>query len=370
MEREEHRADFFHPRSHGAPCGPRASLGLLVWVGAGLGGLSACDPGPGDAPDPRGPAAEAPAVDHHLHVWSDDAVEALLEIQDVVGQTLVAEGDGALTGERVVAALDSAGIERGVVHSVAYFFGFPEVNFSDEEARVRRENDWVAEQVAAHRDRLVGFCGMNPLAPYALREVERCAGLGGIVGIKLHLANSDVNLRNPEHLERLGAVFEWADEVGLALAVHLRTRRPEYGGEDVTAFFAGVLSRAPTVPVQVAHLGGWGGFDEPTALAIQTFNVLLRDPDTDPAGRLFFDMAAAPIPRERAGDDPQLQGQVETVNRQVAEAIRILGVDRVLFGSDYPARSVAEAATNLRDELGLDPDEIRAIFSNRAPYLP
>jgi uncharacterized protein len=337
----------------------------LAGAAAALLVLASCDPAP-----ERVPFLEAPAADHHLHVWSDDAVSALLEIQEVVGQTLVAEGDGAITGGEAVAALDSAGVAMGAVLSVGYFFGFPGVDFPEQEARVRAENDWVSEQVAAHPDRLVGFCGMNPLAPYALDEVERCAGLPGMVGIKLHLANSDVDLRNRAHLDRLGALFQRAEEVELALVVHMRTRRPDYGGEDVVGFAEAVLSRAPTVPVQIAHLGGWGGFDEPTASAVQAFNVLLREPETDPAGRLLFDMAAASVPLERAGNDPELVEQVETMNAQVAEAIRILGVERVLFGSDRPARSVSEAAVNLGEELGLDPDEIQVIFSNRAPYLP
>ena len=327
--------------------------------------LASCDPAP-----ERLPFLEAPAADHHLHIWSDDAVSALLEIQEVVGQTLVAEGDGAITGDEAVAALDSAEVAMGAVLSVAYFFGFPEVDFHDEEARVRAENEWVAEQVAAHPDRLVGFCGMNPLAPYALDEAERCAGLPGMAGIKLHFANSNVDLRNPGHLERLGTLFQRAEELGLALVVHMRTRRPDYGGEDVVHFAEEVLSRAPTVPVQIAHLGGWGGFDEPTAMAVQAFNLLLREPQTDPAGRLVFDMAAAPVPRSRAEDDPELVEQVETINAQVAEAIRILGVERVLFGSDRPARSVSGTVANLREEVGLDPEEIQVIFTNRAPYLP
>jgi len=96
----------------------------------------------------------------------------------------------------VLAALDSAGVARAAVLSSAYLFGMPDVGFENQQASVMAENDYVSREVAKHRERLVGFCSVNPLAEYAMSEVTRCSTLPGMVGLKLHFANSDVDLRN------------------------------------------------------------------------------------------------------------------------------------------------------------------------------
>ncbi|HEX8903777.1 MAG TPA: amidohydrolase family protein, partial [Longimicrobiaceae bacterium] len=100
--------------------------------------------------------------------------------------------------DSLVKLLDAAGIRRGVVLSLAYLFASPFFPTTpDEQERVRAENDWTAAQVARYPDRLVGFCSVNPLKDYAIQEIERCARLPRMRGLKLHFANSGVNVLNP-----------------------------------------------------------------------------------------------------------------------------------------------------------------------------
>jgi predicted TIM-barrel fold metal-dependent hydrolase len=108
--------------------------------------------------------------------------------------------------------LAAAGTRRALVLSVAYQFGNPNRPVvEDEYTKVRAENDWTSKQVAPFPDRLRGFCGFNPLRQYALRELSRCAGDPHLrYGIKLHFGNSDVNLDDPEHVEKLRRVFREA----------------------------------------------------------------------------------------------------------------------------------------------------------------
>jgi hypothetical protein len=79
-------------------------------------------------------------------------------------------GGSALTADRLIQQLDSAGIKRAMVLSEAYWYGsalMPGVDRSlsiaAEHATVRTENDRVAHQVAKYPGRLVAFCGVNPL---------------------------------------------------------------------------------------------------------------------------------------------------------------------------------------------------------------
>jgi ketosteroid isomerase-like protein len=79
----------------------------------------------------------------------------------------------ALSVERLIQELDAAGIKKAAVLSVAYWFGRPIWKIENEYAKVKAENDWVAEQVSKYPDRLVAFCSFNPLKDYALEEIGR-----------------------------------------------------------------------------------------------------------------------------------------------------------------------------------------------------
>jgi len=128
--------------------------------------------------------------------------------------------------EQLVAQLDSARIQRALVLSVAYWFGSElmpgvdrDLTLSDEHARVRAENDWVASQAARYPDRLVSFCSVNPLKVYALEEIQRCGRHSVVRGLKLHLANSGVDLRKRADVEQLRRVFRTANEANLPIVV-------------------------------------------------------------------------------------------------------------------------------------------------------
>jgi len=104
-----------------------------------------------------------PIVDYHQHLFSP-AVTKLSPALETI------------TAKELVALLDSAGIRRALVLSVAYQFGNPNRPPIDNEyAMVKAENDWTSWQVARFPDRLRGFCGVNPLKDYAIAEVTRCA---------------------------------------------------------------------------------------------------------------------------------------------------------------------------------------------------
>lgn len=92
------------------------------------------------------------------------------------------------TAKHLIAHLDAEGIKRAVVLSTAYWYGRGAETKStpDEYAQVRRENDWVAQQVARYPARLVGFCSFNPLKNYAIEELNRCANSGRLQKTLLH----------------------------------------------------------------------------------------------------------------------------------------------------------------------------------------
>jgi predicted TIM-barrel fold metal-dependent hydrolase len=309
-----------------------------------------------------------PAVEHHAHVRSEAARDVLIDIQKAVGEEVIDESAGGVTAADLIAALDSARVDRAQVLSVAYFFGFPDVEIDNREMGVRAENDYVAEQVALFPERLAGACSLNPLSDYAVDEVERCADDPRLVGLKLHFANSDVDLRDPGHVARVASVFRAAGDHELPVLVHMRTRAPDYGARDVEAFIHEVLSQAPTLPVQIAHMAGWGGYDDATDEALVTFIEAFRSGALD--RELYtFDLAAVVIPPERAEPDTARVRQVTEANALLSGRIQELGPDRVLFATDWDVLPVGGYAEAVRETLTLSEAELADIMDNVGPFF-
>jgi len=307
---------------------------------------------------PFGRLVAAPSVDHHQHLFSP-AIIALLAPPP--GPDQLRE----LPVQALIAHLDAAGIRRATVLSVAYMFGSPARRVEDEYAKVKAENDWTAAQAGQYPDRLRAYCGFNPLKDYALRELERCAAHPGLRhGIKLHLGNSDVQLDKPEHIARLQDVFRAANRHRMAIVLHLRAsvslKRP-YGEAQARAFLEQLMPLATDIPVQVAHFAGTGpGYVDPPAnevMRVFAEAAARKDPHTR---NLYFDVSSIATP-DIAPEHA----------RELVARIRMVGVDRILYGSDAatPGRLAPREAWAAFSALPLTPSELRRIAANTIPIV-
>ncbi|HVF18093.1 MAG TPA: amidohydrolase family protein [Steroidobacteraceae bacterium] len=301
------------------------------------------------APESKREKLAAPVGTYHQHLISP-AIGTLWQVPD------------RLDAEQLIQQLDDAGIRTAAVLSVAHAYGDDRRQIPDEYAQVRAENDWTQQQVARWPQRLVGFCGVSPLKSYALEELERCAKLPNMRGLKLHLGNSGVELRKPEHVERLGAIFEAAQAHKLSIAIHMKTRTGlPYGREDATIFLNKVVSRAPNTPIQIAHLAGAGpGYQDfiDDALSVFVAAIQARDPHTR---NLFFDVTTVAT-RETTAENGAL----------IARRIRELGPNRILFGADHSLSgnpAPGEAWRIFRTMIPLTPAELQTIAANVPSYM-
>jgi len=297
-----------------------------------------------------------PLLYHHVHACNP-AVRPWLE------RELELPPLPPLGVEELIQAMDDGGVAKAALLSNAYFFAHSTAKQPEDLEAFRAENDRVAEAVAKHPERLVGFCGINPLAESAVPEMERCAADLGLTGVKLHLANSQVELRLLAHVERLGEVFGRANDLGLAIVIHMRTRHPEYGSEDAETFMNEILPKAPDVPVQIAHMAGWGGYDPATDSALGVFAEGLSRDD------VYFDLSAVVRAARDSGDVANSEWWPETRYERLIERIGILGLERVVFGTDWPEWTPGSYRTDLETNLALSPDEFQALLTNRAPWL-
>jgi predicted TIM-barrel fold metal-dependent hydrolase len=119
-------------------------------------------------------------------------------------------------------------------------------------------------------------------------------------------------------------------------------------------FLNDVLPSAPDVTIQIAHLAGAGGYDDPAideALAVFV-DALARN---DARVRHVFIEVSGVSGLGRSRDRDPL----------VAARIRQIGLGRILYGSDGPPKTAWTAFT----QLPLTADEIATIASNVAPYM-
>jgi predicted TIM-barrel fold metal-dependent hydrolase len=258
----------------------------------------------------------------------------------------------------LVKLLDEAGIGRAVVLSVAYGLASPlGAKPTEERAKVMAENDWTAAQAERFPTRLIPFCSVNPLSDYAVAEIDRCAAKLKMRGLKLHFGNSNADVKNPEHVAKVRAVFSEANRLRLPIVAHLWTLDRSYGRKDAEIFLAQLLPAAPDVIVQIAHMAGGGPGWTDEALEVYANAVAAHDPRTR---NLYFDVATVA--------DGRSQEQLELLARR----IRQIGPKRILYGSDaaFGGRMTARQEwINFYGMVPLSRRELETIARNVAPYL-
>jgi predicted TIM-barrel fold metal-dependent hydrolase len=307
------------------------------------------------AQERRDPRPPVPLADHHQHLFSSELAALMTTTPPVAAVK-------PRTAAELIEQLDAAGIKRAVVLSTAYIFEQPSRKADHSAEKLKRDNDWTSKQVAQFPDRLIGFCGLNPLTDYALEELARCAADPNLRrGLKLHFGNSVVDYHSPEHIARVGRVFRAANDHRMAIVAHVRasvTAKLPWGREEALIFLNELLPAAPDVVVQVAHLASAGSpQDEGAQHALEVFvdAVARNDPRTR---NLYFDATTL-------GEPPT------PVNAQRwAAAIRRLRT-RVLFGSDATTAATTPGGvwTAMRKLLPLTDDEFNVIANNTPPYL-
>ena len=193
-------------------------------------------------------------------------------------------------------------------------------------------NSNTLRAIAEQPDLFIGFCYLNPAHPasFLREETERCIVAGGMRGIKLWIA---VKATDPQ----LDPVMERARELRVPVLHHAWYKATaEVANESTPAEVASLARRFPAVTVIMAHLGG--GRERGVLDVADCANLLV----------------------DTSGSQPEA-GLVEY-------AVRRLGPQRVIFGSDWPIRDFAAQVGRV---LGarLTPEERELVFRGNAERL-
>ena len=251
-------------------------------------------------------------VDAHVHVYPEKiALRAAKSVGDFYQYPMFKEG----SIPAMLAAVEGSPITHHIIYSVA-----------TKPSNVESINDFIAAESKKHPN-FVGFMAMHQDYPNPEAEIERAIGLG-LRGMKLHPDTQKVNMDD----DRLMRIYELI-EGRMPLVMHCGDYRTDFSHP---RRMKRILHEFPNLVVDAAHFGGWSVFD----YALE----YLEDENC------YVDTSSA---LEFLGP------------RRTVEIARAYGIERVMFGSDFPMWSPVNEY-NMLAAMPFTEDEFEAITWHNA----
>ena len=200
----------------------------------------------------------------------------------------------------LLTAMDENGVDKSVI------LGFPWKN----PATFKLHNDYILKMVQKNPERFIGLACFEPSGKSSVAEAERClvAGISGIGELAFYQSGIDEIA-----LEQLAPIMDMCAKRELPVLIH--TNEPighAYHGKTAITLAQTyrLIKRFPANKIVLAHWGG-GIF----------FFGLMKKEVKESFKNVYFDTAASPY-------------LYDSEVYQIAD--KIVGVDKILFGSDYP----------------------------------
>ncbi|MBL7181393.1 MAG: amidohydrolase family protein [Pseudomonadota bacterium] len=274
-------------------------------------------------------------IDFHTHIFPKtirENREAYFPAEPAFKLLYSAPGSKLVGAQEIVAAMDQQGIDISVI------FGFPWQNSQTS----KEHNDYILEAVQRFPRRLVGFCCLDPFSRDAASEALRCleAGLCGIGELAFYQSGIEDNA-----LEKLAPLMEICRDKDFPVLIH--TNEPVghlYPGKTPNTLrqIYNLIKRYQENTIVLAH---WGG-------GIFFFNLLKKEVKAS-LEKVYFDTAASPF---------LYDGKIYRLAKE------IVGLNKILFGSDFPLLVPARYFKEL-ETSGLSTTEIEAICGLNAAKL-
>ncbi len=256
-----------------------------------------------------GSAPPYPIIDIHTHLESGGPVPSEVEMETMIRLAR----------------------RHGVEHSVVLGNLISVGGWNPQPEHVTTVNSNTLAAMKRHPEFFTGFCYVNVSHPpeFTLGEIERCVVRGGMKGLKFWVAVKATDRRHDPILRRV-------EELNVPILYHAwykQTPNVEETGESTPAEVADLARRFPKVTIIMAHLTGDGA-------------------------RGVLDIADCPnVLIDTSGGQPEAA--------LVEYAVRQLGAERVIYGSDWPIR---DFGTQVGRVLGaaLTPEQLRLILHDNA----
>ncbi len=257
-------------------------------------------------------------IDAHCHIYPEKiAARAVAGTDGFYGEHSF--GDGTVNGLLEVG--DKNGFDHYIVQSVA-----------TTPHQVRSINDFIAESVKNGNGKFTGLGTLHPDTEDLDGDIKHLMEMG-LKGVKLHPDIQRFKIDDYRCLK----IYEKCEELGLPILMHTGDHRYDFSNPNrllpVMEIYTGLT-------VIGAHLGGWSVWEE----AAEKLSGLPN---------LYVDCSSS----------------LYAISSETAKRIIYsYGVDKVLFGTDYP---MWDPATELKRffKIGLTEEENKKILSENAQKL-
>lgn len=255
-------------------------------------------------------------IDFHTHVFPEDIAQ---KATDAVGNYYGIPMQSVGTATKLLSESGELNMQGYVIHSSA-----------TKPAQVENINTFIAEYVKAN-PLIIGFGTIHKDYENAIGEIDRMKALG-LKGIKLHPDFQNFNIDDPN----MYAIYEYASDLKIPVLFHVGDNNSNASSPER---LSRVLEQFPRLIVIAAHMGGYSRWDSAM--------------DCLYGKNLYFDtsstMIVLPYPKVR-------------------NMIYKHGVDKILFGSDFPLQTTPTAAEDIY-KLNLPPEHMDMIFYQNASNL-
>ncbi len=242
-------------------------------------------------------------IDTHAHIYPDDVADKVIGgIEKFYGVKRTHDA----TLDALLASLDGGGFDKAVVLPIAT---------KPEHVKL---NDWYAG-LAEKSDKIIPFGGIHP--DNNPSELDRFPALG-LKGLKIQPNAQRVFPAD----ERLLPFYEKAIENDLIVTFHAGDEESGFKGEfSHPRDFVPVLKKYPEMKTVLAHLGGYQTWAE--------LDLVLGYPN------VWYDTAHVP-------------GNLS--DEKILPLVERIGLDRIIFGSDFPFADHAAELEALQRIFGGD----------------
>ena len=257
-------------------------------------------------------------IDSHCHIYPEKIASRAIAGTDNF-YDVKSHGLGIV--ENLLEVGDKSGIDHYIVQSVA-----------TTPHQVGRINEFIAESVANSNGKMTGLGTLHPDSLDIEGDVRRVIELG-LKGVKLHPDIQQFKIDDYRCLK----IYELCEKEGLPILMHTGDYRYDFSNPNrllpVMEIYTGLT-------VIGAHFGGWSIWEEAAERLSELPNLYV-----DCSSSLYY------ISSDTA-----------------KKIIETYGVDKVLFGTDYPMWLPEEELERFF-KIGLTEDENKQIFSENAKRL-
>ncbi|HEX9059894.1 MAG TPA: amidohydrolase family protein [Clostridia bacterium] len=229
-------------------------------------------------------------IDAHVHIFPEKIAEkATKSIGSYYGIEMFASG----TIEELLRNGEKINVYKYIVHSTA-----------TKVEQVETINNFISETQSKYKN-FIGFGTLHPELDDVESEVERIISLG-LKGVKLHPDFQGFNIDDPCMMPIYGAI----EKKQLPVLIHMGDENKD---SSTPKRLSNVIKLFPNLTVIAAHFGGYQMWDDSIEYLV--------------GKNLYFDTSSTLAILEK---------------EKVTNIIRRHGVEKILFGTDYPMWSHEE----------------------------